>query len=95
MARATRRPIPTPREAVALQRELADRVIRETTGGQPETIGGVDISVRDEEARSAACDAIRAWLDGLPEWDVQGVTESPITGPKGNVEYLIAARRSG
>lgn len=53
MARAKRRPVPTPREAVALQRELAGRVIRETTGGPPETIGGVDISVRDGKARAA------------------------------------------
>jgi deoxyribonuclease V len=48
-----RRPIPTPREAVALQRELAGRVIRETTEGPPETIAGVDISVRDDKARAA------------------------------------------
>jgi len=47
------RRIPTPRGAVALQRELAGRVIRETTGGPPETIAGVDISVRDDEARAA------------------------------------------
>jgi 23S rRNA (cytidine1920-2'-O)/16S rRNA (cytidine1409-2'-O)-methyltransferase len=25
---------------------------------------------------------------------VQGITESPITGPQGNVEFLIAATRS-
>ena len=25
-------------------------------------------------------------------WTVEGVTESPITGPEGNVEFLIAAR---
>jgi len=24
---------------------------------------------------------------------VSGITQSPITGPKGNVEFLIAARR--
>ena len=27
-------------------------------------------------------------------WDVVGVTRSPITGPEGNVEFLLAAVRS-
>ena len=51
--------------------------------------GGV---VRDATVRDAVCDRVRGWLDGLPGWSVLGVTESPITGPEGNVEYLIAAR---
>ena len=52
--------------------------------------GGV---VRDPAAREAACADVRAWLDNRPGWHVLGLEESPITGPKGNVEYLIAARR--
>ncbi|MEA3032753.1 MAG: rRNA (cytidine1920-2-O)/16S rRNA (cytidine1409-2-O)-methyltransferase, partial [Sphingomonadales bacterium] len=27
-------------------------------------------------------------------WDVVGVTQSPITGPEGNVEFLLAARKT-
>jgi len=50
--------------------------------------GGV---VRDPALHEAVCDRIRAWLDGLPDWAVQDVTESPITGPEGNREFLIAA----
>ena len=28
-------------------------------------------------------------------WTVQGIAQSPITGPEGNVEFLIAATRGG
>jgi 23S rRNA (cytidine1920-2'-O)/16S rRNA (cytidine1409-2'-O)-methyltransferase len=52
--------------------------------------GGV---VRDPAAHEAVCAATAAWLAGLPGWQVLGVTPSPITGPKGNREFLIAARR--
>ena len=52
--------------------------------------GGV---VRDPAARHDACDKVAAWLDARPGWHVLGVTESPITGPEGNVEYLIGALR--
>lgn len=51
--------------------------------------GGV---VRDAAVRHAVCGRVRDWLDGLRGWSVLGVAESPITGPGGNVEYLIAAR---
>ena len=47
--------------------------------------------VRDEAVRQAVCERVRDWLDGLAGWSVLGVEESPITGPEGNVEYLIAA----
>ncbi len=50
--------------------------------------GGV---VRDPALHVEVCERIRAWLDGLPGWTVLGVTESPITGPGGNREFLIAA----
>jgi 23S rRNA (cytidine1920-2'-O)/16S rRNA (cytidine1409-2'-O)-methyltransferase len=53
--------------------------------------GGV---VRDPAVRAAVCADIQAWLDGLPEWRALGVTESPITGPEGNVEFLIAGRKA-
>jgi len=52
--------------------------------------GGV---VRDPALHKEVCRDIAAWLDGLPDWTVLGVTESPITGPEGNKEFLIAARR--
>ena len=55
--------------------------------------GGV---VRDPWLHQRVCDQVRAWLegDGWPEpWHVLGIERSPITGPEGNVEFLIAARR--
>jgi 23S rRNA (cytidine1920-2'-O)/16S rRNA (cytidine1409-2'-O)-methyltransferase len=52
--------------------------------------GGV---VRDPALHARVCDAVRDWLIGLA-WDIQGIVESPITGPQGNVEFLIAARRT-
>lgn len=51
--------------------------------------GGV---VRDPALHAEVCDRITAWLAGLPGWTVLGLTESPILGPEGNKEFLIAAR---
>lgn len=52
--------------------------------------GGV---VRDEALRQEVCERIVGWLESLPGWRVLGVEESPITGPEGNVEYLVAATK--
>jgi 23S rRNA (cytidine1920-2'-O)/16S rRNA (cytidine1409-2'-O)-methyltransferase len=51
--------------------------------------GGV---VRDPALHARVCDEVRVWIEGLG-WHVQGIVESPITGPQGNIEFLIAARR--
>lgn len=51
--------------------------------------GGV---VRDPALHELVCAEVRAWLEDLG-WQVQGIVESPITGPEGNVEFLIAAQR--
>jgi len=52
--------------------------------------GGV---VREPELHKEVCDRIEAWVGNLPGWRVLGVTESPIRGPEGNVEFLIGAMR--
>jgi 23S rRNA (cytidine1920-2'-O)/16S rRNA (cytidine1409-2'-O)-methyltransferase len=49
--------------------------------------------VRDPAVHQAVCDRVVAWWGGLPGWRVLGVAESPITGPEGNREFLVAARR--
>jgi 23S rRNA (cytidine1920-2'-O)/16S rRNA (cytidine1409-2'-O)-methyltransferase len=54
--------------------------------------GGV---VRDPAVHRAVCERIAAWLGAQPGWRVLGITESPITGPAGNREFLIYARREG
>ncbi|MDO8608067.1 MAG: TlyA family RNA methyltransferase [Phaeospirillum sp.] len=51
--------------------------------------GGV---VRDPELHAEVCDRIRDWLAAMPGWSVLGLTESPITGPEGNKEFLIVGR---
>ena len=51
--------------------------------------------VRDPAVHQAVCDRIVTWWAGLPGWTVLGVERSPITGPEGNVEFLIGAVRAG
>ena len=46
--------------------------------------------IRDAALHQAVCDDIAAWAAGL-NWQVQGVIESSITGPKGNKEFLMMA----
>jgi 23S rRNA (cytidine1920-2'-O)/16S rRNA (cytidine1409-2'-O)-methyltransferase len=52
--------------------------------------GGV---VRDPALHERVCGEVRQWLEGLG-WRIEGIVESPITGPKGNVEFLISAVRT-
>ena len=49
--------------------------------------GGV---VRDQMVRQRVCDQAAKWV-GSQGWTVLGITESPITGPEGNIEYLLGA----
>jgi 23S rRNA (cytidine1920-2'-O)/16S rRNA (cytidine1409-2'-O)-methyltransferase len=58
----------------------------------PELVGRRGV-VRDPSVHQAVCDTISAWWSAIPGWRVLGVTESPITGPEGNHEFLIAARK--
>jgi 23S rRNA (cytidine1920-2'-O)/16S rRNA (cytidine1409-2'-O)-methyltransferase len=51
--------------------------------------GGV---VRDPALHARACSDVRQWLQRTG-WTVEGIVESPITGPEGNVEFLVSARR--
>lgn len=49
--------------------------------------GGV---VRDPAVHQRVCDAAVAWVESRG-WRVDGLIESPITGPEGNIEFLLAA----
>jgi 23S rRNA (cytidine1920-2'-O)/16S rRNA (cytidine1409-2'-O)-methyltransferase len=51
--------------------------------------------VIDPSVRTEACERIKSWWAGLRGWTVNGVSESPITGPEGNHEYLIGAVKTG
>lgn len=52
--------------------------------------GGV---VRDEAIHARVCDEVKMWLVEK-NWTVRGLTTSPITGPQGNVEFLIWAQNN-
>jgi len=52
--------------------------------------GGV---VRDTALHDEVCARIRDWWAGLPGWAVLGIEPSPILGPEGNREFLIAANK--
>jgi 23S rRNA (cytidine1920-2'-O)/16S rRNA (cytidine1409-2'-O)-methyltransferase len=53
--------------------------------------GGI---VRDAVARAAVVTSMEAFIAAQPGWQVLGLIESPIAGGDGNVEYLLAARKS-
>jgi 23S rRNA (cytidine1920-2'-O)/16S rRNA (cytidine1409-2'-O)-methyltransferase len=52
--------------------------------------GGV---VRDPAVHERVCAAAAAWVASRG-WTVEGIEPSPITGPEGNVEFLLAARKA-
>ena len=60
----------------------------------PERVGKGGV-VRDPALHQEVCDRIAGWLGRQPGWSVIGVTESPITGPEGNREFLLVGRCSG
>jgi len=53
--------------------------------------GGV---VRDPAVHERVCAGVKAWVESQG-WRVLGITPSPITGPEGNVEFLLGAEKSG
>ena len=53
--------------------------------------GGV---VRDPEVHERVCTQAKGWVESQG-WTVLGVTPSPITGPEGNVEFLLGAEKNG
>ena len=52
--------------------------------------GGV---VRDPQLHSEACAAVENWVRAEMGWHHIGTIASPVTGPDGNREFLIAARK--
>ena len=53
--------------------------------------GGV---VRDPAVHERVCNEVAEWVRS-EGWTVIGVTPSPITGPEGNVEFLLGAVKNG
>lgn len=50
--------------------------------------GGV---VRDPDIHARVCAEAKDWVESRG-WEVLGIVQSPITGPEGNVEFLLGAR---
>ena len=50
--------------------------------------------VRDAAVHDRVCAEVQAWVREQG-WTVSGLTQSPITGPQGNVEFLLYARLGG
>jgi len=87
MAKVLERPL----ELAAPQCHLVSLIKPQFEVGREEVgKGGV---VRDPALHQRVCEEVRHWLE-TGGWQVQGIVESPITGPKGNVEFLISAVRS-
>jgi 23S rRNA (cytidine1920-2'-O)/16S rRNA (cytidine1409-2'-O)-methyltransferase len=53
--------------------------------------GGV---VRDPDVHARVCGEAKAWVESQG-WTVLGIIPSPITGPEGNVEFLLGAEKNG
>ena len=53
--------------------------------------GGV---VRDPAVHERVCAEAKAWVESQG-WSVLGIEQSPITGPEGNVEFLLGAKKNG
>ena len=68
----------------------ADQAAVRGGGGRRWAKGGV---VRDPAVHAAVCARVHDWWAAQPGWRVLGIIESPITGPEGNREFLIAAAR--
>jgi 23S rRNA (cytidine1920-2'-O)/16S rRNA (cytidine1409-2'-O)-methyltransferase len=53
--------------------------------------GGV---VRDPAVHDRICTEAKSWVESQG-WAVVGIEPSPITGPEGNVEFLLGAQKNG
>jgi 23S rRNA (cytidine1920-2'-O)/16S rRNA (cytidine1409-2'-O)-methyltransferase len=83
--------LPAPLELAAAQAWLIALIKPQFEVGRAH-VGRAGV-VRDPAVRAKVCERVAGWLSARPAWTVLGVTQSPITGPEGNVEYLVAARK--
>ena len=50
--------------------------------------------VSDPALHKMVCELIENWVGNCPGWAVIGITDSPVKGPRGNQEFLLAARKT-
>jgi len=75
-----------PRAAMAVLIKPQFEVGKERVGK-----GGV---VRDPVLLEEVCRRIGDWVSAQPGWSVEGIVESPVTGPEGNKEFLLVAKKT-
>ena len=80
--------------ALAAHGAFAVALIKPQFEAGPERVGKGGV-VRDPAVHDDVCTMIRDWWTALPGWRVIGIEPSPITGPEGNREFLIAALKEG
>lgn len=83
--------LPVPLSLAAPDADLVTLVKPQFEADSPRGVGKRGL-VKDPEAHRAAVAAVSAWLEGQG-WAVQAVTESPVAGGDGNLEFLLWARR--
>lgn len=84
--------LPAPLALVAGGGEIAVLVKPQFEAGRDRVgKGGV---VRDPAVHDEVCATIADWLAAQPGWTVGGMAVSPITGPQGNREFLLHARKA-
>jgi 23S rRNA (cytidine1920-2'-O)/16S rRNA (cytidine1409-2'-O)-methyltransferase len=80
--------------ALATERAALVALIKPQFEAGPGDVGRGGV-VRDPAIHRAVCERVAAWVAAQPGWRVVGIADSPITGPAGNREFLIYARRGG
>jgi 23S rRNA (cytidine1920-2'-O)/16S rRNA (cytidine1409-2'-O)-methyltransferase len=79
--------------ALAAERARLAALIKPQFEAGPAEVGKGGV-VRDPAVHARVQAAVADWLAAQPGWRVVGITPSPITGPEGNVEFLIAGERA-
>ena len=77
--------------ALANQRARLVALVKPQFEAGPSAVGKGGV-VRDSAVHRAVCEAAAAWVTSQG-WPVVGITDSPITGPAGNKEFLLYACR--
>jgi 23S rRNA (cytidine1920-2'-O)/16S rRNA (cytidine1409-2'-O)-methyltransferase len=84
--------LPAPLALAAERAQLVALIKPQFEAGREEVgKGGV---VRDPAVHERVCADAKTWV-GAQGWTVLGITPSPITGPEGNVEFLLGAEKTG
>ena len=78
--------------ALAAERAALVALIKPQFEAGPDRVGKGGV-VRDPAVHEAVCRSASDWVAAQPGWRVVGIAESPITGPAGNREFLLYARR--